>query len=113
MSYYERNLPHIQRDFKPHFLTFATHKRRVLQPWARDIVLRACRYHDEKTCLVMAAVVMPDHVHLIVFPLIDEKKKCVVALESITDHSKGIQRGGSMTDWDEMGMSGRTSRLTM
>ncbi len=37
----------------------------------------------------MAAVIMPDHVHLIVFPLIDQRKKCVVALEWITRSIKG------------------------
>jgi REP element-mobilizing transposase RayT len=89
MSYYERNLPHIERDFRPHFVTFATHMRRILQPWARDIVLSACRYHADKSCDLLAAVVMPDHVHIIVIPLIDESKKCVVPLYWITRSIKG------------------------
>jgi REP element-mobilizing transposase RayT len=72
MSYYERNLPHIERDFRPHFVTFATYKRTPLQPWARDIVMEACCHHDEKTCDLLAGVVMPDHVHFILVPRVDE-----------------------------------------
>ena len=39
--FYRRNLPHLQRNDKPHFLTFCTYKRRVLPDWAREIVLDA------------------------------------------------------------------------
>jgi len=34
-SFYRRNLPHLQRDNKPHFLTFCTHQRWILPAWAR------------------------------------------------------------------------------
>ena len=90
MSYYERNLPHIERDWKPHFVTFATHKRSPLPHWAREIVLNACKHHDQRTCHMLAAVVMPDHVHLIVVPLVDEEKKCVVPLFWISRSIKGF-----------------------
>ena len=89
MSYYERNLPHIQRDFRPHFVTFATHKRSLMPPWARDIVFNSCQFHNDRTCDLLAAVVMPDHVHLILIPLIDQPKGCVVPLEWITRSIKG------------------------
>ena len=49
MSFYRRNLPHLQRDYKPHFITFVTKHRRVLPDWARQIVLDCClRDHNEK-----------------------------------------------------------------
>jgi REP element-mobilizing transposase RayT len=89
MSYYRRNLPHIQVDWKTHFITFATHKRAPLPSWARDIVLSACRHHDGKSYDLIAAVIMPDHVHLIVVPLTDEEKNCVVRLFSVTRSIKG------------------------
>jgi REP element-mobilizing transposase RayT len=89
MTFYERNLPHIQRDCCLHFLTFATHKRQHLPPWARDIVLTACRHHHEKTCDLLAAVVMPDHVHLILAPLVDPITQKIIPLHSITRSIKG------------------------
>jgi hypothetical protein len=33
MQFYRRNLPHLQRDFKPHFITFVTKFRWVLPDW--------------------------------------------------------------------------------
>jgi putative transposase len=71
MTFYRRNLPHLQRDDKPHFITFVTKKRSILPPWARDIILECCKHDDEKKYELFAAVVMPDHVHLVLTPLID------------------------------------------
>jgi REP element-mobilizing transposase RayT len=90
MTYYERNLPHVQRDLRPHFLTFATYKRISLAPWSRDIVLSACHFHNEKSCDLGAAVIMPDHVHLILVPLVDEEKQCVTPIHWITRSIKGF-----------------------
>ena len=42
MSFYRRNLPHFQRDYKPHFVTFVTKQRNVLSPGDKEIVLRCC-----------------------------------------------------------------------
>lgn len=39
MIFYRRNLPHLQRDNKPHFITFVTKKRWIMPDWARDVVL--------------------------------------------------------------------------
>ena len=36
-AFYRRNLPHLQRDNKPHFLTFCTHLRWILPEAARDV----------------------------------------------------------------------------
>ena len=62
---YRRNLPHIQKDDRAHFITFNTHQRRVLPLAARDIVLSSCLFLNGKKIELHAAVVMPEHVHII------------------------------------------------
>ena len=47
-AFYRRNLPHLQRDYKPHFLTFRTHQRWILPDAAREIALGSC-LHDKDT----------------------------------------------------------------
>jgi len=66
---YRRRLPHLQKDDHPLFVSFTTNHRWHLPSVARDIVFECCRRQDGKTCDLHAAVVMPDHVHLIYSPL--------------------------------------------
>ena len=89
MQFYRRNLPHLQRDFKPHFITFVTKSRWVLPDWARDITLSSCCHDHRKKYELYVAVVMPDHVHMILTPLIDEKRKEIVSLIEIMRGIKG------------------------
>jgi REP element-mobilizing transposase RayT len=89
VTFYRRNLPHLQRDAKPHFITFVTKHRMELLPWARDVVLNCCRHDDAIRYDLHAAVVMPDHVHLILTPLIDQARRRVVALPEIMKAIKG------------------------
>ena len=70
MQFYRRNLPHMQRDYTPHFITFCTKFRRILPDWARDIVLGCCIHDHGRRYRLELAVVMPDHVHLILTPLV-------------------------------------------
>ena len=81
---YRRRLPHLQKAGAAVFVTFCTGGRLVLPEAARDLVLEHClreagvarapspakswspRIH------LYAAVVMPDHVHLLLSPLRDE-----------------------------------------
>ena len=81
-------LPHLQKDFTPHFITFVTKWRWILPPLARDLVLSSCRDHRRKYELY-AAVVMPDHVHLILTPLIDEERHEIYSLTQILRSIKG------------------------
>jgi REP-associated tyrosine transposase len=70
---YRRYLPHIQADRKTLFVTFSTRRRWTLPGHVRQSVLDHC-LHDHKTKLFMhAAVVMPDHVHLLFTPLADHE----------------------------------------
>ena len=89
VTFYRRNLPHLQRDDKPHFITFVTKRRRVLPDWTRQIVLDCCRHDHEEKYNRRAAVVMPDHVHLILTPLTDEIGRRIFPLPEIMKAIKG------------------------
>jgi REP element-mobilizing transposase RayT len=83
MQLYRRNLPHLQKDFTPHFITFVTKLRWILPPVARDLVLSSCcRDHRVKYELYVA-VVMPDHVHLILTPLVNQQRDEIYSLIAI------------------------------
>ena len=61
---YRRSLPHIQ-DSVPLFVRFGTAARWILPAQARDIVMETCLYEHRRRCYLWAAVVMPEHVHLL------------------------------------------------
>ena len=66
---YRRRLPHLQAAERPLFVTFCTFERWTLPDSVRGLVLRHC-LHDHRLKLFMfGAVVMPDHVHLILKPM--------------------------------------------
>ena len=89
MQFYRRNLPHLQKDFTPHFITFVTKFRWILPPCARDIVLSSCRHDHRSKYELYVAIVMPDHAHLILTPLIDEKRHMIFSLIEIMPAIKG------------------------
>jgi REP element-mobilizing transposase RayT len=108
MQFYRRNLPHLQRDYSPHFITFCTKFRRVLPEWARDIVLGCCLHDHGKRYRLRVAVVMPDHVHVILTPLTDETRRIVISLVEIMKAMKGASAhaiarrlGSHDTIWQE------------
>jgi len=89
VQFYRRNLPHLQKDFTPHFITFVTKFRRTLPPLARDIVLSSCCHDDRHRYELHVAVVMPDHVHMILTPLTDATRAEICSLTKITQCIKG------------------------
>ncbi len=89
MSLHRRNLPHVQRDHKPHFITFCTKDRRVLPDWARHIVLDCCTHGHGTIYNLYVAVVMPDHVHMILTPLEDRDRMMISSLPEIMKGIKG------------------------
>ncbi len=66
---YRRRLPHLQKSDCDLFVTFCTLGRRPLPGAARDLVLAHCLREHEKRIQLHAAVIMPDHVHLLLLPL--------------------------------------------
>ncbi|SRR6266851_6588399 len=89
MQFYRRNLPHLQRDYKPHFVTFVTKMRWKLPPWAREITLASCCHDHRSRYELHVAVVMPDHVLLILTPLVDENRREITSLIDIMRNVKG------------------------
>ena len=87
--FYRRKLPHLQRDDKPHFLTFCTYHRWVLPESARSLALDCCVDDHNRKYELLAAVVMPDHVHLIFISLVDQERMAVWPLARITNAIKG------------------------
>jgi putative DNA methylase len=63
----QRNLPHWQIDGSTYFVTFRT-VNLELPPEARKLTLNACRHFDGQRYTLWAAVIMPDHVHLLLQP---------------------------------------------
>jgi len=89
MPFYRRKLPHLQRDFKRHFVTFCTYQRCILPEWARTTVLRSCLHDNNVMHFLHIVLVMPDHVHLVFTPLINEQKREFYSLAQIMDRIKG------------------------
>ena len=103
MTFYQRNLPHLQRDAKPHFVTFVTKNRRVLPDWAREIALGCCRHDHGAKYDLHVAVVMPDHVHIIFKPLIDEQRRVVISMAEIMKGIKGSSAHAINQQFDRHG----------
>ncbi len=68
---HRRHLPHFQNCFRTYFSTFVTRGRWLLPPEARDVVLADVLLQHQKTAFIHTAVVMPDHVHVVLQPLWD------------------------------------------
>ena len=66
-----RNLPHLQAEGKTYEITFCSKNRWVLPEEVRDRVLQHCLHDHGLKIQMHAAVVMPDHVHLLLTPLAD------------------------------------------
>ena len=101
---YRRNLPHIEKSSRPHFITFDTYLRWELPPLARDLALKHCLHDNGTKMRLYIAVVMPDHVHMIFMPLEAEKhetftfEEIVGAIKGASAHSvnKALQRLGTV-----------------
>jgi REP element-mobilizing transposase RayT len=83
---YRRRLPHLQKEDAALFVTFCAGGRSILPEPARDLVLEHCLRESGFQPLagggaratppriqLYAAVVMPDHVHLLFLPLKDKE----------------------------------------
>jgi REP element-mobilizing transposase RayT len=70
---YRRMLPHYQKAGRAVFITFCKANQIPFTPEARDTILQHCLHDHGKRYELHGAVVMPDHVHLLLCPLLDEK----------------------------------------
>jgi REP element-mobilizing transposase RayT len=87
-AFYRRQLPHLQCDHKQHFVTFCTDRRWVLPERVRSIVLECCRHDNGTKFDLRVVVVMPDHVHMIFTPLVNQSAMEVCSLAEIMDAVK-------------------------
>ena len=69
---YRRRMPHYQLASRPNFVTFCKLIRTPFPDAARDLILAHCMHDHGKRIDLEAAVVMPDHVHLLLTPLPDD-----------------------------------------
>jgi REP element-mobilizing transposase RayT len=89
-AFYRRQLPHLQVDDARHFVTFCTDRRRILPTHVRSIVLECCLHDNGKKFDLKVAVVMPDHVHIIFTPLVDNEAMEVWSLAKIMNAIRGV-----------------------
>jgi putative transposase len=64
-----RNLPHWQEPGRVYFITWRCRDDVVLAPEERRITIEALQYWDGRKWTLYAAVVLPDHVHVLAQPL--------------------------------------------
>ena len=69
---YRRRLPHYQKPGRPLFVSFRKLMPDPFPPEARDLILGHCIHDHGKRYELHTAVVMPDHVHLLLTPLADQ-----------------------------------------
>ena len=104
---YHRNLPHYQKAGRALFVTFCKANRIVFAPQARDAMLQHCLHDHGRRYDLHAAVVMPDHVHLLLSPLRDEKDwpyslpTILKALKGTSARSVNKLSGASGPVWQE------------
>ena len=91
---YRRKLPHIQREAKPLFVSVATRKRSALPPAARNLILDCLREEHGKRARFYAAVVMPDHLHMLFDLLPDFQTNEVFSLAEVMSTLKGVSAHG-------------------
>ena len=99
---YRRNLPHIEKDDREHYITFVTDQRWELPPIARDLILQHCLHDNGIKMHLHIAVVMPDHVHMIFTPLrasateIFSFEEIIGSIKGASAHSvnKALKRSG-------------------
>jgi REP element-mobilizing transposase RayT len=85
---YQRQLPHYQNPNCTLFVTFCKLLPDPLSGAARAIVVRHCLHDHGKKLAMHAAIVMPEHVHLLLTPLLDPQGR-VYPLKHILKLIKG------------------------
>ncbi|MFZ1011226.1 MAG: transposase [Candidatus Sulfotelmatobacter sp.] len=88
-AFYRRRLPHLQCDYRQHFVTFCTDRRWILPERVRSIVLECCLHDNGAKFDLRVAIVMPDHVHMIFTPLVNQHEMEIYSLGEIMDAVKG------------------------
>ena len=101
-----RRLPHWQLPGSTYFITFRL-KSGIINDNEKGIVLDAIKHFHEIRYLVTATVIMPDHIHLMLKPIVSESN-VVFSLSKILQGIKGFSareinkaRGSKGSFWQE------------
>jgi REP element-mobilizing transposase RayT len=86
-GFYRRNLPHFERLNAVYFVTFRTQGDLFLPLAARSIALRHVLFENGRRIELHAAVIMPNHVHLLFTALENERAEPY----SLAEIMKGIK----------------------
>lgn len=94
---WKRHLPHLQLSAGYYFITFSTYNRQPLQSLQKDCVFNAIRFFDNKKYELYAAVILNDHVHMVLNP-IDSLSRIMHSIKSFTAHeiNKVLNRKGKV-----------------
>ncbi|MEA5574456.1 transposase [Calothrix sp. UHCC 0171] len=65
---FKQQLPQLEKPKGKYFITFVTWERLELNQDSRQLVLDACKFFHGQRYELFAAVIMVDHVHLLIQP---------------------------------------------
>ena len=97
-NFWKRHLPHFQLSAGYYFITFATYNRRVLLPLHKDCVYSAIRFLNCKKYELLGAVVLNDHVHILINPF-EPLSKIMHSIKSFTAHEINKMSNSKGTVW--------------
>lgn len=102
-----RNLPHWQLPDSVYFITWRSRDFQVLSPEERTITLETIKYWEGRKWTVYAAVVMPDHVHLLGQPLalpgggFVDLAEIIHSIKSFSSHEINKERSARGSVWQD------------
>jgi REP element-mobilizing transposase RayT len=101
-----RNLPHWQQPGSIYALTWRVVAGRALEPEDRTLALNAIRHWDGKRWNVLVAVVMQDHVHALVRPIVATPTPEAQATHALGDILHGVKGYSAYTINRRQGRTG-------
>lgn len=102
-----RNLPHWQEPHRVYFLTWRCLKGQVLSPEERTMTLESLCHWNEHKWTLYAAVVMPDHVHVLAQPLtiieggVFDLTEILHSVKSFSAHKINKRKGMKGSVWQD------------
>ena len=100
---WKRHLPHFQLSAGYYFITLVTNNRTLLQSSQKDCIFNALNFLNGKKYELYAAVILNDHLHMIINPT-DSLSKIMHSIKSFTAHeiNKQLNRKGKI--WQDESM---------
>jgi len=100
---WKRHLQHFQLSAGYYFITLVTYNRTLLQPSQKDCIFNALNFLNGKKYELYAAVILNDHLHMIINPT-DSLSKIMHSIKSFTAHeiNKQLNRKGKV--WQDESM---------